>query len=98
MSVINGIVGALRRFTELEIIQDRDLKQSIVVFTKRQWNGLRGKKGEYWTTHEEINLINTTLDRVISHIETIFGITTDWEKARQRLNEERKIRRKSFGI
>ncbi len=30
--------------------------------------------------------MNTTLDRFISSIETTHGVTTDWEKARQRLD------------
>lgn len=95
-SVIGGIVGVFRRCIEQDVIKDHDLTEFLEQFSNRQWNASRGSKGEYWTTREEIDLINSTLDRTIHSIEITYGIKTDWENARQRLNEERKIRRKAY--
>jgi len=72
--------------------------ESMDTFIKRQWNAFRGSKGEFWTTQKEINLMNAMLDRTISLIETTYGVKTDWEKARRRLDEERKLRRKAYGV
>jgi len=95
--VIGAIVHYIQCCVEYNIVTDADLTASMREFTNIQWNSDKGSQREHWTTQEEIDLINTTLDHVISSIETTYGILTDWEKARQRLDEERKTRRKSWG-
>ena len=97
-NIIMGIALELSKCVEQEVVIDPSLITSIDSFVHRQWNAFRGNKGEYWTTQEEIDLMNTMLDRVISNIETTYGVKTDWEKARQRLDEERKRRRKAYGV
>jgi len=102
MKCRNIVIGAIMHYieccVEYNIVTDADLTASMVEFTKTQWHSNKGSQRENWTTREEIDLMNATLDRVISAIETTYGITTDWEKARQRLDEERKIRRKEWGV
>ena len=94
---IIGRVRELRQCKEQEVIKDPDVINYLDLFINREWNFSRGSRGQYWTTREEIDLINTTLDRVIHSIETTYGITTDWEEARKMLHEERGISRKAYG-
>ena len=73
-SVIFGIGIDLQAMVEEEIITDDSLKEKIRQFVSRQWESQRGGKGKFWTTPEEILLINSMLDHAISYLQRTYGL------------------------
>jgi hypothetical protein len=89
---IIGIIGYLSAGTEDEVITDENLKTTINEFIAGPWNSSRpgASKGEFWTTPEEIQRMNTMLDTVIAYLEKTYGIQPDWDKARQEIELRRR--------
>src|SRR3989338_2767187 len=73
-NVIFGIGIDLQAMVEEEIITDDSLKEKIRQFVSRQWESQRGGKGKFWTTPEEILLINSMLDHAISYLQRTYGL------------------------
>ena len=89
---IIGITSQLRGGITDEVITDEKLKTAINEFIAGPWNSCRpgASKGEFWTTPEEIQRMNTMLDTVIAYLEKTYGIQTNWDKTRQEIELRRR--------
>ena len=73
----NSIIGIslkLQRTLNEGLIKDPSVVLAINKFRYYNWNALRGAKGEYWTTPEEIMFINRTLDLVIGYLKATYNL------------------------
>ncbi len=66
--LLQGVIGD-------GIIHDESVINIIEQYVTHEWNAFRGKK--YWTTPEEIQLINDTIDAVIACIEQTHTLDQD---------------------
>jgi len=73
-NVIRSIYGHFQGAINQEVIVDEGVIEVIESFGSRDWECDKGDKGEHWTTPEEIDLINDTLDVVISHLEEAYDL------------------------
>lgn len=73
-NVILWICLQLDSLVEQEIIKDEKLIAQIGAFRHRGWNCFKGKKGEYFTTPEELKIINTMLDTVIDYLKAAYSL------------------------
>ncbi len=73
-NVIGGISMSLKGCIDDEIVFDSEIYRLVDHYRSHNWNYARGKKGEYWTLPEEIQLINTTLDVMIGYLERTYSL------------------------
>jgi hypothetical protein len=67
-NAICEISMTLRASVDDKVVTGEEALKAIDDFMSHDWNYCKGGKGENWTTPEEIQLINKTLDTVISCI------------------------------
>jgi len=70
-NVIMGISLSLQGVIEDEVLTGQDHRELVEAYRTREWNAFKGSKGEYWTSPEEIEFINSTLDTMIASIKEI---------------------------
>ncbi len=58
-----------------EVLTDQKSKEIVEAFRTRKWNAFKGSKGEYWTSKEEIDYMNKTLDTVIASIRETYNLS-----------------------
>jgi len=74
VGVIVGIGLDLQSMISEEVITDDGLKEKIRQFLSRDWEGQKGAKGQFWTTGEEIDLINDMLDDTMVYLKRTYGL------------------------
>ncbi|MBN2367411.1 hypothetical protein JXC34_00205 [Candidatus Woesearchaeota archaeon] len=52
--VITGISVTLQSVITAEVLTDLDIVELIEQYKTKDWNAFKGRKGEYWTSEEEI--------------------------------------------
>lgn len=65
---VTGIGFDLKLAISDKVIKSKEIIEKADFFRNYNWNFQKGKKGEYWTTPEEIVLINNTLDPVAEYL------------------------------
>jgi len=73
-NVITGISLSLQGVIEDEVLTGQDHRELVEGYRTREWNAFKGSKGEYWTSPEEIEFINSTLDTIIASIKEVYHI------------------------
>ena len=73
--VVWAIITDLSHVVNEGIIKNEALIQQIESFSTRKWNCLKGgRDGKYFTTPEELKLINAMLDTVICYLQTTYSL------------------------
>ena len=67
-NVMVGISLTLQAAMYEGIVKDPSIILAINKLRYYNFNAFRGSKGEYWTTPDEIKLINDTLDTVMDYL------------------------------
>jgi hypothetical protein len=75
-NIIHGISITLQGMLKEGLIKDEKLIAQINYFTTRKWNYTKGNGtiGEYFTTSDEVKLINIMLDTVIEYLKTTYKL------------------------
>jgi len=97
-SVISGISMTLRRAVKDSVIKSSDIIKKMEDYQKHDWNFQKGAKGEYWTSLEEIDLINDTLDTVIEHLKQEYTLKDNIDSLKQKFQEVLVQRRQDWEV
>lgn len=89
---------SLSRAVADRIIKDDGVVGKVSRFGEHEWNFQKGSKGEYWTQPEEIDLINDTLDTVISHLNKEYELNDNREVVEQKFQVQLAKTRKGWGV
>ncbi len=97
-SVIFKISLGLYRAVEDKVIKSRDVINSVEDYRAYDWNFQKGSKGEYWTSPEEIELINNTLAAVIGYLKQEYALKDNIESLKQKFQAELIRRRQIWEV
>ena len=64
----------LQKMVDEGIVADDQLKERIQKFRNYNWNAERGGKFKFWTTRQELRLINSILNDVINYVQQTYGL------------------------
>lgn len=70
---IVGISLTLQGINEERVLNSLEYKKIIRNYRFYDWNAFKGAKGEFWTSPEEIQFINKTLDKTLNLIKSKYN-------------------------
>ncbi len=97
-NVITSISISLFKAVNDGVIKDKEVVDLISYFRGRDWNFEKGQKGECWTSQEEIELINVTLDAVIGVLVREYGLVNNVDEIKSKFEEELVQERKRWSV
>jgi len=76
---IVSISLSLQATIEEAMVKDKSVIEAVKKYVNYPWNAFKGKKGEFWTTPDEIAFINKTLDIVMGYLEREYNLEPEKE-------------------
>lgn len=97
-SIIFGISGELTTAVKDKVIKSNEIIGMVKYYKKYDWNFQKEAKGEYWTSSEEIDLINNTLEAVIKHLNQEYKLEDNIDSIKQEFQKVLIQRRQGLDV